>query len=253
MGGSGVPIAEGERLPQVRLYVYEGGAPRAVSSAELFGERTVVAFALPGAFTPTCSSQHLPRYEELAPVFRAHGVDEVLCLSVNDPYVMHEWGLNQNLRAVKLVSDGNGDFARAMGMLLDDRDKGMGLRSRRYSMLVRKSRIEKLFIEPDEAGDPYTVSDADTLLDYLAPGCARPSRIAVFTKPGCPHCAHAMQRLRERGLRFEEIPLPDATRARVLWALARVSTAPQIFIDGRRIGGARELDEYLDAREHNPH
>lgn len=252
MGASDSPIREGARVPQARLHRLENGEPRPIDSQELFAPgRTVVAFALPGAFTPTCSSQHLPRYEELAPTLRAQGVDAVVCLSVNDPFVMSEWGRNQGLHQVQLIADGNAEFAQAMGMLLDDRALGMGLRSRRYSMLVRDGRIDKLFVEPDEPGDPYTVSDADTMLDYLAPGCRRPSRVAIFTKPGCPHCARAKRLLEEHGLAYEEIALDDARRARLLAAVAGAATAPQVFIDGRHIGDSGALEAWLAVDRHD--
>lgn len=223
----------------------DDGEVRALPAAELFDGRTVIVFALPGAFTPTCSSQHLPRFEELAPQFRAHGVDDIVCLSVNDPFVMAEWGKNQNLREVRLVSDGNGEFARGMGMLLDHRDLGMGERSRRYSMLVRDGRIEKMFVEPDRPGDPFEISDADTLFRHLAPDAPQPPHIALITKAGCPHCARARELLGQRGLAYTELPLTDAVRARVLAAVAGEQTAPQVFVDGRRIGGVEALERYL--------
>lgn len=240
---------EGQQIPDAPLWVIEQGKPRRIGAREYFAGKTVIVFALPGAFTPTCSSQHLPRYEELASTFRAHGVDSIVCIAVNDAYVMAEWGRMQGLKEVELVSDGNGDFGRAMDMLLDDSHMGMGARSRRYSMLVRNGRIEKMFIEPEEPGDPYKVSDADTMLDYLAPQAPRPQRIAVLTKPRCPYCAEAMQMLKEHGLRFDEIPLEDAARTRILGALTGASTAPQVFVDGRLIGGTEALKEFLKSAD----
>lgn len=245
---------EGRRIPDLRLRLADPGATpeggREVSTRELFGGRTVIAFALPGAFTPTCSSQHLPRYEELVSEFRAHGVDEVLCIAVNDAYVMAEWGTNQGLKEVKLLADGNGEFSQAMGLIVDGRSQGLGLRSRRYSMLVKDARIEKMFLEAEEPGDPYRVSDADTMLEYLAPRSRRPPRIAIFTKPGCPYCAAAKRRLREQNLRFEEIALNDAVRGRVLGAVAGAATAPQVFVDGRLIGDSKGLDRWLESQAH---
>ena len=173
-----------ERVPDRPVRVQRDGRWQETTTAALFGGRRLVVFALPGAFTPTCSSQHLPRYEELAPVLRRHGVDAVLCVAVNDPFVMEAWGRNQGLREIELVADGNGEFTEAMGMLLDARGKGLGRRSRRYSMLVDDGRIECLFAERDGDDDPYEVSDADTMLDHLAPDAVRPPRIAVFAKPG---------------------------------------------------------------------
>lgn len=241
--------SEGDRVPDVTVHLLDGGTPRAVRSGSLFAARRVVAFALPGAFTPTCSAQHLPRYEDLVPTFREHGVDAVLCLAVNDPFVMSEWGRTQGVQAVQLVSDGNGDFAEAMGLLVDQRELGFGRRSRRYSMCVRDGRIETLCVEPDEPGDPYGVSDADTMLHRLAPAARSPSHVAIVTKPGCPHCAHAKEALRRHGLPYVELAFDDAQRGRVLGALANARTVPQVFVDGRLVGGADALDAWLAGRD----
>ncbi|WP_084196853.1 glutathione peroxidase [Solimonas soli] len=240
------------RIPDCALRVRRDGHWQAVRSTALFAGRRVVVFALPGAFTPTCSSQHLPRYEELAPLMRRHGVDAVFCVSVNDPFVMDEWGRNQGVREVQLLSDGNGEFTSAMGMLLDARALGLGRRSRRYSMLVRDGVVERLFAERDADGDPYEVSDADTMLGCLAPQAPRPPRIVVFAKPGCPYCAAARRALDGAGLRYENIELPDAKRARVLGALGVRPTAPQVFADGERIGGSEELAGWLRRRGPEP-
>ncbi|MCP5371917.1 MAG: peroxiredoxin [Hyphomicrobiales bacterium] len=141
------------------------------TTADVFAGRKVVLFALPGAFTPTCSSTHLPRYEALYAEFRALGVDEVVCLSVNDAFVMFQWGRSQGARNVRLLPDGNGEFTRKMGMLVDKSNLGFGMRSWRYAMVVDDRRIEKMFIEPDYGDncptDPFEVSDADTVLAYL--------------------------------------------------------------------------------------
>lgn len=142
-----------------------------VTSDEIFAGRKVVVFALPGAFTPTCSSSHLPRYEELYDEFKALGVDEVYCLSVNDAFVMYQWGKSQKAEKVKMLPDGNGDFTQGMGMLVNKRNLGFGARSWRYSMYVEDGEIRKMFVEPglvdDCPVDPYEVSDADTMIDYL--------------------------------------------------------------------------------------
>ncbi len=141
------------------------------TTQDIFGGRKVVLFSLPGAFTPTCSSNHLPRYEELYQEFKALGVDEVICVSVNDAFVMFRWGKDLGAQNVFLLPDGNGEFTRKMGMLVDKSNLGFGMRSWRYSMLVNDGVIEKVFEEPgygDNAGDdPFTVSDADTMLAYL--------------------------------------------------------------------------------------
>ncbi len=142
-----------------------------VSSDDIFKGKNVVLFSLPGAFTPTCSTSHLPRYEELYADFKAQGVDAVVCISVNDAFVMFQWGKSQNAKNVFLLPDGNGEFTRKMGMLVDKRNLGFGQRSWRYSMYVENGEIKKLFSEPgfqdDCPTDPFEVSDADTMLNYL--------------------------------------------------------------------------------------
>jgi peroxiredoxin len=141
------------------------------TTADIFGGKKVVLFSLPGAFTPTCSSNHLPRYDELYDEFKAQGVDEVVCLSVNDAFVMFKWGKEQGNKNIFLLPDGNGEFSRKMGMLVDKSNLGFGMRSWRYSMLVNDGVIEKMFVEPDFGDncptDPFEVSDADTMLAYL--------------------------------------------------------------------------------------
>lgn len=141
------------------------------STAAIFAGKKVVVFSLPGAFTPTCSSNHLPRYEELYTEFQSLGVDEVICVSVNDAFVMFKWGREQGNENVSLLPDGNAEFTRKMGMLVDKSNIGFGMRSWRYSMVVDDGVIEKMFIEPNFgdncATDPFEVSDADTMLAYL--------------------------------------------------------------------------------------
>lgn len=141
------------------------------TTQEIFGGRRVVLFALPGAFTPTCSSTHLPRYEELYDEIKAQGIDEVICLSVNDAFVMYQWGKQQGVQKIFMLPDGSGEFTRKMGMLVQKDNLGFGQRSWRYSMVVNDGVIEKMFVEPDFSDncptDPFEISDADTLLDYL--------------------------------------------------------------------------------------
>jgi thioredoxin-dependent peroxiredoxin len=141
------------------------------TTQEIFGGKRVIVFSLPGAFTPTCSSTHLPRYEELYDELKGLGIDEIYCVSVNDAFVMFQWGKNMGAEKVKLLPDGNGEFTRKMGMLVDKSNLGFGLRSWRYSMVVNDGAIEKVFAEPGHSDncetDPFEVSDADTMLAYL--------------------------------------------------------------------------------------
>jgi len=142
-----------------------------VTSDEIFSGKRVVVFALPGAFTPTCSSTHLPGYEEKYDELKDLGVDEVYCLSVNDAFTMYQWGQHQGVQKVKLLPDGSGDFTRAMGMLVKKDNLGFGLRSWRYSMLVEDGDIAAIFVEPgkedDCPTDPFEVSDVNTMIQFL--------------------------------------------------------------------------------------
>ncbi len=237
---------EGQPVPNVTFRTRQGDQWVDVTSDDIFSGKTVVLFALPGAFTPTCSSTHLPRYNELAGTFSKHGVDTIACLSVNDTFVMNAWAGDQDAENVTFIPDGNGEFSAGMGMLVDKDDLGFGKRSWRYSMLVKDGVIEKMFIEPNEPGDPFKVSDADTMLNFLAPNAAPAKRVTVFTKPGCPHCARAKALLKDRGMQFEEIILGE--RGLSYSSLAAVTgqgTTPQIFIEGERIGGADDFETWL--------
>jgi peroxiredoxin len=159
---------------RVRNDAIEGPNPfewKDLTSDDIFKDKKVVVFSLPGAFTPTCSTSHLPRYEELYEDFKAEGVDAIVCVSVNDAFVMYQWGLSQNAKNVFLLPDGNGQFSRKMGMLVNKDNLGFGMRSWRYSMLVDNGEIEKVFSEEGYSDncptDPFEVSDADTMLNYL--------------------------------------------------------------------------------------
>jgi peroxiredoxin len=144
---------------------------KAVTSSDLFKGRRVVLFALPGAFTPACSDSHLPGYEAAMDDFAALGVDEVICLAVNDAFVMFQWAQAKGVSRVRMLPDGNAEFTRKMGMLVDRSAQGMGMRSWRYSMLVEDGQITALFSEPgirdNPPGVPVQVSDAGTMLAHL--------------------------------------------------------------------------------------
>jgi glutathione-dependent peroxiredoxin len=236
---------EGQKVPDVTFRTREGGQWKDVTTQELFAGKKVVLFALPGAFTPTCSASHLPRYEELAPAFRKAGVDEIVCVSVNDGFVMEAWKADQKADAVRLIPDGNGEFSRGMGMLVDKANLGFGPRSWRYSMLVDDGVITKMFIEREVEGDPYEVSDADTMMAYVAPDRAAKPGVVVFARSGCPHCTRAKKALTAAGLAFHEIEIGSVGGTDTLRAVSGAGTVPQVFIDGVRIGGADEVEKYL--------
>ncbi|NLJ92895.1 MAG: glutathione peroxidase [Aeromonadales bacterium] len=235
----------GQAIPQVTFRTREGEQWVDVSTDEIFKNKTVVVFSLPGAFTPTCSSTHLPRYNELAPVLFENGVDDIVCISVNDTFVMNAWLADQEADQIRVIPDGNGEFTDGMGMLVDKQDLGFGKRSWRYSMLVKDGIIEKMFIEPDKPGDPFEVSDADTMLNYINPEASKPSAITVFSKLGCPFCAKAKQMLLDNNLRYEEVMLGKGISSITLKAVSGQSTVPQVFIDGHHIGGSEALADYL--------
>lgn len=236
---------EGQRIPDVVFHTRRDGQWHAVGSREVFDGQTVVAFSLPGAFTPTCSSAHLPRYNELAQAFYARGVDKIVCLSVNDAFVMEAWLANQEAEHIGILPDGNGEFTAGMGMLVDKSAVGLGKRSWRYAMLVRDGVIEKLFAEPVKDGDPFEVSDADTMLRYLDPQWQPPKPVAVFTKPGCPFCAKAKALLAEHDTAYTEIVVGKDTTAAALRAVSGRTSVPQVFVGGRHIGGSEELAAYF--------
>jgi glutathione-dependent peroxiredoxin len=139
----------------------------------------------------------------------------------------------------------NGEFTEAMGMLVDKSAIGFGKRSWRYSMLVRDGVIEKQFIEPDEPGDPFKVSDADTMLAHIAPKARKPKDIVLFTKPGCPYCKAAKESLREAGYDYEEVVLGRDANLRALRAASGSMSVPQTFVDGKLIGDSAALKGWL--------
>jgi glutaredoxin-like protein len=239
-----LPNREGQKVPQVTFRTRTEADWKSVTTDEIFKGRTVVVFSLPGAFTPTCSSTHVPRYNELAPAFLANGVDRVVCLSVNDAFVMNEWARTQECANITLLPDGNGEFTEKMGMLVDKSDLGFGRRSWRYSMLVRDGVIEKMFVEPEKPGDPFEVSDADTMLAYVNPKAKKPDQVAILTREGCGYCARAKALLKELGYAYSEVKLDRSDRSRVVGAITGRGTVPQIFVNGKHIGGLEDLERW---------
>ena len=236
---------EGQRVPNVNFRIRRQDEWHTLTTSDLFDGKKVVVFSLPGAFTPTCSSTHLPRYNELAEVLKQNGVDDIVCVSVNDTFVMNAWLADQSAEHITVVPDGNGEFTEGMGMLVDKTELGFGKRSWRYSMLVNDGVIEKMFIEPEQPGDPFEVSDADTMLAYINAEAKAPEDVTIFTKPGCPHCATAKQRLTEKGVRYEELVTGRDATLVSLRAITGATTVPQVFIGGRHIGDGEALKRYL--------
>ena len=159
---------------RVRDESVEGSNPfkwQDTTTKDIFTGKRVVVFSLPGAFTPTCSTTHLPGYDAAYDEIKALGIDEVYCVSVNDAFVMFQWGKNMGVKNVKLLPDGNGEFSRKIGMLVDKANLGFGMRSWRYSMVVNDGKIEQVFVENGYSDncetDPFEVSDVNTMLTYL--------------------------------------------------------------------------------------
>ncbi len=158
---------------------------------------------------------------------------------------MNQWHHEQKAGNITFLPDGNGDFSRGIGMLVSKQDLGFGDRSWRYSMLVKDGVIEKIFIESDLPGDPFEVSDADTMLAYIAPRAELPPDVTVFSRDGCGYCASAKGMLNEAGIAFEELVLNRDYSEATIRAISGEATVPQVFINGERIGGSEALRQYL--------
>jgi glutaredoxin-like protein len=235
----------GNKVPQVKFKVRVGHEWAEKTTDDFFKGKRVALFALPGAFTPTCSSVHLPRYNELYDVFKANGIDDVICLSVNDSFVMNSWQEDQDAPNITMLPDGNGEFSKKLGFLVDKKDLGFGNRSWRYSMVVNDGVIEKMFIEQENPGDPFGVSNAETMLEYLNPKVEIPKSVAVYTRPGCSFCHEAKELLKKNGLKFDEYVLNKDYSIKTLVAISGDTKVPQVFINGERVGGAEELSKLL--------
>jgi peroxiredoxin len=157
-------INVGDKLPDVPLTVATPDGPEQTTSTDFFGGRRVALFAVPGAYTPTCSARHLPSYVEKASEIKGKGVDEIACLSVNDAFVMSAWNKSDGSSDITMLADGNGAFTDALGLSMDASKFGMGKRSQRYSMLINDGVVEQLNVE---APGEYRASSAETLLEQL--------------------------------------------------------------------------------------
>jgi peroxiredoxin len=158
-------IQKGDRLPDVPLTIAASDGPKPTTSAEFFAGKRVALFAVPGAFTPTCSARHLPSFVEKASELKDNGIDEIACISVNDPFVMAAWGQRDGSEDITMLADGNGAFSDAVGLSFDGSKFGMGNRSQRYSMIINDGVVEQLNVE--QPGE-YRASSAETMLDQLA-------------------------------------------------------------------------------------
>ncbi len=157
-------IKEGDKLPDATMHILRDGRPKAVGTNDLFGGKKVVLFAVPGAYTPTCSNDHLPGYVVNADAIKAKGVDSIVCMAVNDAFVMDSWGREKNAEELLMVGDGNGEFTRALGLEFDGSGFGLGSRSQRFAMVVDDGTVVKLAVE---AGGALDVSKAESMLEAL--------------------------------------------------------------------------------------
>jgi len=235
----------GKTVPNVTFKVRNGHQWEDKTTDDYFKGKRVVVFALPGAFTPTCSSTHLPRYNELYSAFKESGIDDVICLSVNDSFVMNDWRESQGAENITMLPDGNGEFSSQLGFLVDKSAIGFGKRSWRYSMVVNDGVIEKMFIEEEVPGDPFQNSDAITMLKYLKPDGSIPKSVTVYSRPGCGFCVEAKELLNKKGMAYEEHVLGKDYSIKTLVAVSGTTQVPQVFIDGERIGGAEQLKKLL--------
>ncbi len=157
-------IQQGDRLPEATLHTMRDGRPTAITTSELFSGKKVVMFAVPGAFTPTCSEAHLPGYVVQADAIKAKGIDDIICVAVNDAFVMGAWGKAGNADALTMVGDGNGDFTKAIGLEMDGSGFGLGTRSQRYAMVIEDGVVDTLAVE---TGGQLDVSSAESILKNL--------------------------------------------------------------------------------------
>lgn len=171
---------QGQRIPQVTFWMFAAGRWYELSTADLFRKKTVVAFAVPGAFIYPYSSVQLLGYNEYAKAFRTNGIDEIFCISVNDPFSLATWAEEEGADQVNFIPDVNGDFTREMRMMVNLSSKGMGYRSWRYSMLVRDGVIEKMFVERTPLETMPVISNAETMLSYINPKAEKPEQAAVL-------------------------------------------------------------------------
>ena len=218
--------------------------------SDILADKKIIIFGLPGAFTPTCSSSHLPRYEQLFDSFTANGIDEIWCLSVNDTFVMNAWAQHQGVSKVKMLPDGNATIVRLLGMDVLKEDLGFGPRAWRFSMMLDDATVKHHFIEDPSSSalDPFALSDADTMLKALNPLAIKPADILLFTKTDCPFCLEIKQRLAQADIPFTELPLADNLRNAALRSLlgsGHEHTVPLAFINGNLCHGVTQIRSTL--------
>jgi len=235
---------EGQKVPQVTFRTRSGNDWKNVASDEIFKGKTVVLFSLPGAFTPTCSSTHLPRYNELAPAFFANGVDAIVCVSVNDAFVMNEWAANQECANVTMLPDGNGEFTEGMGMLVGQIRPGL-----------RQALVALLDAGEGRRGREDVHRAAEARRPVRSVRCRHHARLrrpeSQEARPGRDPDARGLRLLRAgqaaaqgAGLRLRRTVPGPQERSRIVGAISGAGTVPQVFVNGQRIGGLEELQKW---------
>lgn len=232
----------GKYVPNVSFKIRENSKFIERSSSELFKSKRVIVFALPGAFTLVCSLIHLPEYEEYYDLFKANGIDDIYCLAVNDGFVMEEWAKMNKVNKVKMLPDVQAEFTKSLGMEVTKEE--LGTRSWRYAMIVDDGVIESVFIEPSLQS--ISRSRAKTVLKHLNPDVDFPLNITIFTLEGCPHCAKAKEMMVSKELFFNEKVFAKDYNLNDLKALTGKTAVPEVFINGRLIGGCEELASFLN-------
>lgn len=246
------PPSIGSALPNVAIAVDKA---LHVKAFDFFADKKrVIIFGLPGAFTPTCSSRHVPGYELYLQQLIDHvpELSGIYCASVNDPWCMDAWLRQMGADKIHAIADYTNELHAGLGLLVDKTALGLGLRSWRYSMILYDGVIEKLMLEDvskDALDDPYGRSAAERIMDlYNIP---KPQNIFMITRPGCHFCAAAYEFLKSKGLRYAHLDV-SANAADTYMTLQAISphapTTPRVFIDGKLIGGAEELKQYFAER-----
>jgi peroxiredoxin/glutaredoxin len=230
------------KIKDFNFKIMENGEWKELLTSQIFKNKRVIVLALPGAFTPTCTTTHLPRYEELYDTLMSEGIDEVYCLSVNDTFVMNAWFKEVDVKKIKALPDGTGEFTKSLGMLVNKDELGFGQRSWRYSMVIDNGLVEKAFIEDNVEGDPFKISDADTMLNYINPKAKKPESNILITRNGCPYCDIAKKHLDLKGIKYKEISKNEnGVDAIILRGLTGNSTYPQLIISGYIVGGSENI------------
>lgn len=240
----------GQKIPAFEFFMFKGEDWISRTTEKLFGHSRVVVFAIPGAFSPICSTLHLPRYNELYETFRSYGIEEVYCLAVNDSFVLNAWKKAERADNIVMLPDPDGEFTKKLGFLVNRNEVCLGNRSWRYSMVINNGVIEKMFIEKGDKGkDPYGESSAENMLKYLNPDVELPPSITLFSKTSCRICAAIRALLEKHHLPFEELHLNEEYTIKTAKALTGpMEELPVLFINGTKFSKIEELEAYLSTR-----